>query len=122
MSKKVMIFDDDVNLLEICSLILTGKNFEVIVRDTCADIIREVGLQEPDLIIMDNRIADIGGVKATQLLKSHLILSRIPVIFFSAHNNVSELAKEAGADFFLSKPFNIAELESLVNAAINKAK
>lgn len=122
MAKRVMIFDDDVNLLEICSLILTGKNFEVIVKDTCADIIREVDLQQPDLIIMDNHIADIGGVKATQLLKSHFIFSRIPVIFFSANNNVSELAREAGADFYLPKPFNIAELENLVNAAINTTK
>lgn len=122
MAKRVMIFDDDVNLLEICSLILTGKNFEVIIKDTCADIIREVDLQKPDLIMMDNHIADTGGVKATQLLKSHFIFSRIPVIFFSANDNISELAREAGADFYLPKPFNIAELENLVNAAINTTK
>jgi DNA-binding response OmpR family regulator len=117
MPKKVMIFDDDTDLLEICSLILTAKNYEVILRDRCSEIITDVSVHQPDVIIMDNWIPDIGGVKAIRLLKSYPQYAKIPVIFFSANNNVSDLAKEAGADFSLQKPFDISELENMVGNA-----
>ena len=107
MAKKVIIFDDDTDLLEICSLILTARNFEVILRDRYTDIINDIVKHQPDVILMDNWIPDIGGVKAVRLLKSYPELMHIPVIFFSANNNVSELATEAGADFSLQKPFDI---------------
>ena len=117
MAKKVMIFDDDTDLLEVCSLILTSKNFEVILKDRCSEILRDVGVHLPDVILMDNWIPDIGGVKATQLLKSDPLYARIPVIFFSANNNVGELAAEAGADYSLQKPFDITDLENMVSKA-----
>lgn len=120
MTKKVIIFDDDTDLLEICSLILTAKNFEVILRDRCTEIISDIVKHQPDVVLMDNWIPDIGGVKAVRLLKSHPEFNHIPVIFFSANNNVSDLAREAGADYSLQKPFDIKELEDLVsNAAGN---
>jgi len=121
MEKKVMIFDDDTDLLEVCSLILTAKNFEVIGKDKCTDIINDVLMHKPDVILMDNWIPDMGGVKATRLLKNSENLHHIPVIFFSANNNVAELAAEAGADYALQKPFDITELEEMVaNAVKNK--
>ena len=116
-----MIFDDDTDLLEICSLILTARDFEVILRDRCTEIINDVTRHRPDVIVMDNWIPDIGGVKAVRLLKSYPEFSKIPVIFFSANNNVSELANEAGADFSLQKPFDITELENLVASAADKS-
>lgn len=120
MSNRVMIFDDDTDLLEVCSLILTAKNFEVIGKDKCTDIVNDVLMHKPDVILMDNWIPDIGGVKATRLIKNSEKLSHIPVIFFSANNNVTELAAEAGADYSLQKPFDITELEEMVANAVKK--
>ena len=117
MSKKVLIYDDDVDLLEVCSLILTAKNFEVVTKEKCTEIIRDVGQHFPDVIIMDNWIPDIGGVKATQLVKKSDQYKHIPVIFFTANSNVSELAAEAGADYWLQKPFDITQLEDMVRTA-----
>ena len=120
MRRKVMIYDDDTDLLEVCSLILTAKNFEVVVRDKCTDILNDVLTHNPDVILMDNWIPDIGGVKATRLVKNSEKLRHIPVIFFSANNNVSDLAAEAGADYALQKPFDITELEEIVANAVGK--
>lgn len=120
MAKKVLIFDDDTDLLEVCTLILTAKDFEVIVKEKCTEILLDVVTHNPDVILMDNWIPDIGGVKATRLLKSSVAHRHIPVIFFSANNNVSELAAEAGADYSLQKPFDITELEEMVADAANK--
>jgi len=115
-----MIFDDDTDLLEVCSLILTAKNFKVIAKDKCTDIVNDVLMHKPDVILMDNWIPDMGGVKATRLLKTSENLHHIPVIFFSANNNVAELAAEAGADYALQKPFDITELEEMVANAVKK--
>ena len=118
MNKRVIIYDDDADLLEVCSLILASRNFEVITKDKCTEILADLELYQPSVILMDNWIPDVGGVKATQIVKETKEFQHIPVIFFSANNNVSELAQEAGADFCLHKPFDIADLENIVSNAV----
>jgi two-component system cell cycle response regulator DivK len=66
---------------------------------------------------MDNWIPGIGGVTATQLIKNDQRTQAIPVIFFSANNNIEGLAKEARADYYLKKPFDITELAAMVENA-----
>ena len=118
MPGRVMLFDDDTDLLEVCSIVLKSKNYIVIGLNKCSDIVHEVKSFSPNVILMDNWIPDTGGVKATQLLKNNPELKLIPVIFFSANDQVEELALEAGAEFYLQKPFEIEELEAAVSKAI----
>ncbi len=118
MNRRVIIYDDDTDLLEVCSLILSSRNFEVITKDKCTEILNDLRQHQPGVILMDNWIPDVGGVKATRLVKESKEFHHIPVILFSANNNVSELAEEAGADYCLHKPFDIADLENIVSNAI----
>jgi DNA-binding response OmpR family regulator len=115
---RILIFDDDTDLLEVCSIVLRSKNYEVYGCHKCNDIVREVKSFLPNVILMDNWIPDSGGVKATRLIKEDNMLKSIPVIFFSANDRVQDLATEAGAEFFLQKPFEIDELENVVSKAI----
>jgi DNA-binding response OmpR family regulator len=119
MPGRVMIFDDDTDLLEVCGIVLKSKNYIVSGLNKCNDILQEVKSFSPNVILMDNWIPDAGGVKATQQIKSDLGLKSIPVIFFSANDRVQDLAAEAGAEFFLQKPFEIEELEMVVSKAID---
>src|ERR1700730_7742846 len=107
MSGRVMIFDDDADLLELCSFVLRSKNYFVKGINKCNNIVHDVREFSPNVILMDNWIPDSGGVKATRLLKNDLILRYIPVVLFSANEKVRDLAAEAGAEFYLPKPFNI---------------
>jgi two-component system cell cycle response regulator DivK len=118
MPGRIMIFDDDDDLLEVCSIILKSKNYEVYALNKCTDILKEVKLFLPNVILMDNWIPESGGVKATQQIKLDPELRPIPVIFFSADDRVQDLAAEAGAEFFLQKPFEIDDLENAVSGAI----
>jgi len=120
--KKILIFDDDVNILELCSIVLVDYGYDVEVSETSHDIIEKVSQINPDVILMDNWIPDIGGIKATQLLKSSTEFSHIPVIYFSANNDIHLLAETAGADAYLSKPFDLTELETIVSEAANKTR
>lgn len=119
MPGRVMIFDDDADLLEVCSIVLKTKNYSVIGINKCSDIIHEVKSFSPNVILMDNWIPDVGGVKATQQLKNDPDLKSIPIIFFSANDRVEDLAREAGAEFYLQKPFEIEELEAAVSKAVS---
>ena len=121
MKKTILIFDDDVNILELCFIILTDWGYHVEVSETSHDIIEKVSKVNPDAILMDNWIPEIGGIKATQLLKSHPDYHHIPVIYFSANNDIQSLAKIAGADAILAKPFDLDELENLMKSIL-KAK
>jgi CheY-like chemotaxis protein len=118
MPGRVMIFDDDADLIEVCSIVLKSKNYEVRGRYSCHDILNEVLIFSPQVILMDNRIPVTGGVKATLEIKNDIRLKSIPVIFISANERVRELAAEARAEFFLQKPFEIEELESVLFKAI----
>ncbi|HEY5464373.1 MAG TPA: response regulator [Hanamia sp.] len=112
--KKIFIFDDNEELLELCTIILEDLGCEIKTSATSNNIEKQVKEYEPDIIFMDNWLPDISGIEATKKLKANNRLQHIPVIYFSANNNISALAKEAGADDYLSKPFNISALEDMV--------
>jgi two-component system cell cycle response regulator DivK len=123
MSKRILIFDDDVDILSICTYILEEQGWEVHTSQHCNNIDTTVRSIQPDVILMDNWIPDTGGVIATQTLKGQADLKDIPVIYFSANNDIQSLAKQAGADTFLEKPFDLNELEKVINKmATNRSK
>lgn len=115
MAKRILIFDDDVDILSICTYILEEQGWEVYTSPHCNNIDTTVRSIQPDVILMDNWIPDTGGVVATQILKNQNDLKDIPVIYFSANNDIQTLAKQAGADTYLEKPFDLNELEIIIN-------
>lgn len=118
MSKRILICDDDEDILSICTYILEEDGWEVHTRNHCKNIVETVREIIPCIILMDNWIPDLGGIKATQAIKADPGLNKIPIIYFSANNDVKSLAGVAGADGFLAKPFDIEELEKMVSAVI----
>ncbi|MES2874159.1 MAG: response regulator [Bacteroidota bacterium] len=112
--KKVLVCDDDKNVRYLMTFALTGMGWEVITCEDCTNIIEKVVEFQPSVIIMDNQIPDIGGIKTVQILKANPIYKDIPVIFATSDHGISKLAEEAGADFYLSKPVDIKKLESLM--------
>ena len=114
MNKKVFIFDDNIEILELCTEILEDLGLEVKTSPTTNSVEEQVSSYMPDLIFMDNWLPDISGIEATKLIKANETLKHIPVIYFSANSNISALASEAGADEFLAKPFDIDSFEEVV--------
>ncbi len=117
MAKRILICDDDTDILSICEYILSELGWQVFTRTNCNEILKTIREIQPDLILMDNWIPDCGGIVATQQLKKDPELRKIPLIYFSANNDIKKLAQEAGADSFLAKPFDIKELENVVSTA-----
>jgi len=113
-TKKVFIFDDNLEILELCTEILEDIGCEVKTSPSTNSVEQQVADYMPHLILMDNWLPDISGIEATRLLKSNEALKNIPVLYFSANSNISALAAEAGADDFLAKPFDIDLFETTV--------
>ena len=114
MGKKILICDDDVDILEVTKIILQQK-FNIETLTHCNDIFQNFDRFRPDLILMDLWIPDMGGEAVTRLLKSSDKTKDIPVVIFSANNDIEKVAINAGADGYLRKPFDISTLNTTIN-------
>jgi len=114
-TKKIIIFDDDEDILSICIYVLEEQGWEVHAFTDCNNVAEKVSGIHPDVILMDNWIPDAGGIIATQTLKKNDELKNIPVIYFSANSDIQLLANHAGAESYLAKPFDLHQLENVIN-------
>lgn len=111
--KKILIFDDEKDILEIAELMLK-KEYDVYTKASLEDPVRMVQSIDPDLILMDLYIPPIGGETAVKLLKENENTKDVKIIFFSASNDVIELANESGADGYFTKPFELRQLKKFL--------
>ncbi len=117
MNKRVLIFDDDADILEVCSIVLENSGFIVATANHCNQILDKLKEFGPDLILMDNKIPPLGGVKASREIKTSSEYGKLPLVFFSANQDVAKLAEEAGADYFIEKPCDLDKLVSLIRSS-----
>ncbi|TBO35926.1 response regulator [Pedobacter kyonggii] len=118
--KRVIIFDDDEELLEIFRFLFEDEGWQVNTFTTCDDVVENTRRIMPDLILMDNWIPSTGGIAATQSIKADLELTTIPIIYVSANNDVEVLSQKAGADGFLAKPFEFDKLLAIAGKLTDK--
>ena len=107
--RKILAADDDPAILEVFTLILEDEGYEV---QTTVNGQTEQMAQEflPNLILLDIWMAGTDGRNICKSLKHHKLTKHIPIIMVSANKDTQALAKEAGADDFIAKPFEMNEL------------
>jgi DNA-binding response OmpR family regulator len=107
--KKIMIADDDPGIVDAVEMILEFEGYEVtstVDGTTVLDMSNEL----PDLLLLDIWMSGEDGRDICKKLKSMDITKNIPVIMISASRDIKQSAIDAGADDFLAKPFEMAEL------------
>ena len=117
MKKCVLIYDDDVEILFLCRKILE-KDYRVETLPECQNIIEDISQIKPGIILMDLWIPVIGGERAVQIMKGDPLLTIIPVLLFSANDEISEICKRTGADGFIAKPFDIKNFKEIIEKNI----
>jgi CheY-like chemotaxis protein len=105
MGLKILICDDDKDILEVCKTILEAKGYKIITRSTCDGIINIIQTECPDIILMDLWLPPLGGETAIREIKAHPLFHSIPL---------EQIAKSSNAECFLKKPFDIDEFERLI--------
>lgn len=108
-SKTILIIDDNPYILKPLSLLLSGLGYSVA---SSAGGKEASIIQAPftDLILLDSRLKGIKGQDICKKIKSDKATASIPIIMCSADNRIKIIAKEAGADDFIEKPFSMADL------------
>jgi len=84
--KKILIVDDDVDIIDLIENRLRHNNYEVIISNDGDNGVKKAVQEKPDLIIMDVMMPRMPGPEAVKVLKSNEITKNIPVIFFTAMN------------------------------------
>ncbi|MEO5685519.1 MAG: response regulator [Chitinophagaceae bacterium] len=112
--KTLVIFDDDEDILSICSYIMKARGWTVHTFVDCNNVVERLLPLNPDVVLMDNWIPDEGGIVATQAIRNSTMFKDLPVIYFSANSDIKSLAEQAGADSFIAKPFNLDTLEKQI--------
>ena len=112
LAKKILIMDIDPDHLLFCALVFQRRGYEVLSRYGCSpeeflQIITEFG---PDLIFLDHQMRGITGSEAIRIVRSQPKYAGVPVVYFSAEEDILSLARDAGADALLKKPFTIHRL------------
>jgi len=114
MTKKILILDDDEDILYFCRVIFEALDFEVTSVTHTDHILALVKTTTPDIILIDNWMPEMSGDEATRVLKSIEQFKQIPVVLFSAANDLEAIAQHAGADAYIQKPFDLDDLEKLI--------
>ena len=119
MPKRLLIIEDDPDILEILNLIFNEEGYEVVLseNDEASYHIHEI---MPDLVLLDIRLLNSrqNGDAICSRLKSQPETKRFPVILLSAELNLPSIGLSCGADGWISKPFDIIELTQQVKALL----
>jgi DNA-binding response OmpR family regulator len=118
--KKILIADDETINLDFFEVMLSKLGFVVEKCDKGPEVLEKVRKFMPDLIILDNIMPGMTGREITKTLKNDPILRNISVIILSALDDVKDKVAgfEAGADDYITKPFNFSEVLARINAVL----
>jgi CheY-like chemotaxis protein len=108
MKKCILIYDDDTEILMVCRAILEDTDYRVETSTMCENIISDIGTLKPDIILMDLWIPKIGGENAIALMRDNPDTAHIPVILFSANDEIEKISQRISANGYLRKPFDIS--------------
>jgi len=119
-SAKILIVDDEPNVLRMVSYALSAEGFEVVVAQNGTEALIKVLTEAPDLVLLDVMLPDMSGVEVCEQLRKRQENIDLPIIMLSALAQVSDKVKclEAGADEYVTKPIAPQELIARIKALL----
>ncbi len=119
---KIVIVDDDEAIRELVADVLETENFKVI---KCADTdegYKRILKSQPDLVILDVKMPQIGGIELCRLLRENIETKNIPVIMLTVESTETDkvIGLGVGADDYMTKPFSNRELVARIKALLRR--
>ncbi len=113
-AKRVLMVDDEPGIGGLVSMCLDPLGVEVVMANGLDEALQAARAEEVGLVLLDLALGKEDGVDILPHLRSDPSLQGVPVIAFSAHDSRRVEALEHGADSFIGRPFNSAELQETV--------
>ena len=112
MSKRILVVEDQLDTRRIIRDMLAATDYEIIEAEDGEQALAAIAKQRPDLILMDVQLPIIDGYTATRRIKADPALRSIPVIAVTSYalNGEEQIARAAGCDDYVPKPFSPREL------------
>jgi DNA-binding response OmpR family regulator len=116
---KVLVVDDDQDILQVVKIVLSMNDFEVTTISRGEEIEAAIKTFTPDLILLDVALGSVDGRDICKTLKISHETQHIPVILFSAHYDLANNIQECMANDFVIKPFDTSYLVDKIRKNIN---
>jgi DNA-binding response OmpR family regulator len=112
MSKKILIVDDEPNILISLEFLMRRDGFEVAVAQDGEEALRIIREQRPDLVLLDVMMPKLNGFEVCKQVRGDPALSDTRIIMLTAKGRQAEVAKglALGADGYITKPFSTRDL------------
>ena len=123
MSKRILIVEDDYDILCILTDLLNEEGYEVAGLNYTPSIIESVLQHKPDLVMLDFLLPGINGGELCHEIKSNQATHSLPVIILSGYPRLIESLGNYGSDGFIAKPFNMdAVIHMVENCLLNRTE
>jgi DNA-binding response OmpR family regulator len=121
-SKKILIVDDEVDLVETIRFPLEMEGYTVLVSYNGEDALNQARRERPDLILLDLMLPKLDGYKVCRLLKFDEKFKHIPILMLTAKTQQKDksMGMETGADEYITKPFDMEELMKKVRSYLGE--
>ena len=122
MAKKILIVDDEPDIIRLLASRLKANNYEVVAAHDGVSAMMKVRKDKPDLVILDIKMAAGDCINVCENIKKSVDTMLIPVIFITAFpdEDTKKKVKELKAEDFISKPIDTADLLAKVENALGK--
>lgn len=119
MSKKILVVEDDHDILSLLKDVLENEGYEVTGLDFTDNILQNINQYHPDLVMLDFLLPGVNGGELCHEVKSNVLTAGLPVIMLSAFPRVLESLGDFGADAFIAKPFDLSAMLQTVSGCFN---
>ena len=118
--KKILLVDDEGDLINYIASVLQEEGFDVSTRLSAEEALGTIMADKPDLVITDVRMEQMDGFTMLEKIKTMKGFSNVPVIFLTAMDDRigQQQAAKLGAAAYISKPFDLDELVGLVKRVL----
>ncbi|MDO8470329.1 MAG: response regulator [bacterium] len=122
MAEKILIVDDDVDTLKLVGLMLHKQGYQIIAAPSGSQGLKKALDERPALVLLDVMMPEMDGYEVARRLRKNPATASIPILMFTAKTQLDDKVTgfEMGADDYLTKPTNPAELQAHVKALLTR--